>query len=133
MEDLRLRIETASEGLYRVWGKPESGVGGNVDGKVLAGRYLRGGGGRFEDFGAALGCYCKAGGRVEADGEGDVVAGDEAAAVGEEEEEGDCCGVVGVLEVLVLGRCVGYVCGGLGLGSEEVGGGREEFKRVGVC
>jgi len=39
-------------------------------------------GGRFEDLGAALRCECQAGGGVEADGEGDVVAGDEAAAVG---------------------------------------------------
>ena len=45
-----------------------------------------------------MGCYCEAGGGVEVDGEGDVVAGDEPAAVGEEEEERDCCGVVGGLE-----------------------------------
>lgn len=69
-------------------------MSGDEDREVLAGCYLRGGIGRPEDFSAALGCYCEAGGGVEADGEGDVVAGDEAAAVGEEEEEGNCCGLV---------------------------------------
>ena len=107
MKDLRLRIETASKWLYRVRGEPEGSVRGNVDGEVLAGGcYWRGecgGSGRFEDFGAALGCYCEAGGGVEVDGEGDVVAGDEAAAVGEEEEEGHCCGLVGDLEAWVIG------------------------------
>ncbi len=110
-------------------------MGANVDSEVLAGCFWRrecGRVGRFEDFGTALGCDCEAGGGVEADGEGDVVAGDEAAAVGEEEEEGDCCGVGGVLGAWAIGRC-GCVCGGLGLGSEEVGSGGEEFQRVGVC
>ena len=113
-----------------------------MDGEVLAGCYCwtwrrgeRGGSGkgRFEDFGAALCCYCEAGGRVEAEGEGDVVAGDEAAAVGEEEEEGDGCGLV--VGGLAIGRCggCGFVCGGVGLGSEEVGRGGKEFQRVGVC
>ena len=108
-----------------------------MDGEVLAGCYCwRGqcggsGKGGFEDFGAALCCYCEAGGRVEAEGEGDVVAGDEAAAVGEEEEEGDGCGLV--VGGLAIGRCGGCLCGGVELGSEEVGGGGEEFERVGVC
>ena len=132
MEDLRLGVETASEWLYRVRGEPESSVRGNVDGEVLTRCYWRGGGGRSEDFGAALGCDCEAGGEVEADGEGDVIAGDEATAVGEEEEEGDYCGVVGGLDAWAIGRC-GCVWGDWGLGSEDVGSGGEEFERVGVC
>jgi len=51
----------------------------------------RGCDGGFEDFGGALGCYGQAGAGVEGDREGDAVAGDEAAAVGQEEEEGDGC------------------------------------------
>ncbi len=106
---------------------------GDVDGEVLAGCWGgKGGGRRFEDFGAALGCYCEAGRGVEVDGEGDVVAGDEAAAVGEEEEEGDGCGLVRVLYVWAIGSC-GCLCGDLGLGSEKVRSGGEEFERVGVC
>ena len=44
---------------------------------------------RFEDLGAALGCDCETGARVEVDGEVDVVAGYEAAAISEEEEQRD--------------------------------------------
>ena len=105
---------------------------GNVDGEVLAGGYWRGWVGRSEDFGAALGCYCETGGGVETDGERYVVAGDEAAAVGEEEEEGNCCRILGVWVDCAIGRC-GCVCGDLGLGSEEVGSGGKEFERVGIC
>ena len=105
---------------------------GDVNSEVLAGCYWRRGAGRSEDLGAALGCDCEAGGGVEADGEGNMVAGDEAAAVGEEEEEGDCYGVVRLLGAWAIGRC-GCVCGDLGLGREYVRSGGEEFERVGVC
>ena len=84
-------------------------MGADVDGEVLASCWRGGGCGggdwRSKDFGAALGCYCEAGGRVEVDGEGDVVAGDEAAAVGKEEKEGDCCGVLGFWGAWVVGSC----------------------------
>lgn len=42
-----------------------------------------------------MGGDCEARGGGEEEGEGDVVAGDEAAAVGEEEEEGDFGGALG--------------------------------------
>lgn len=105
---------------------------GDVDGEVLAGCYCRGGVGRSEDLGAALGCYGEAGGGVETDGEGNVVASDKAASVGEEEEEGDGCGMARFWVAWAIGRC-GCVCGALGLGNEEVRSGGEEFERVGVC
>ena len=105
---------------------------GDVDGEVLAGCYWRDWVRRSEDFGAALGCYCEASDGVEADGEGDVVTGDEAAAVGEEKEEGDCCRIGGVWVACAIGRGV-CVCGDLGLGSEDVGSGGKEFERVGIC
>lgn len=104
---------------------------GNVDGEVLAGCYWREGFGRSENLSAALSCYCEACGGVEANGKGDVVAGYEATAVGEEEEEGHCCGMAGCLNAWVIGRC-GCVCGDLGLGREDMGSGGEEFERVGV-
>lgn len=61
---------------------------GDVDVEILAGGCGRRGGGRgrFVDLGAALGCDCQTGARVETDGEVDMVTGYEAAAVGEEEE-----------------------------------------------
>ena len=102
-----------------------------MDGEVLAGYYWRGGIGRSENFCAALSCYCEAGGGIETDGERDVVAGDEAAAVSEEEEEGDDCGMAGISVAWAIGKC-GCICGDLGLGSEDVGSGGEEFERVGV-
>lgn len=61
---------------------------GDVDAEILAGGWRRRGG-RFEDLGAALSRGCQTCARVKADGEIDVVARYEAAAVGEEEEEGD--------------------------------------------
>lgn len=65
-----------------------------ANGEILAGCWWGLGGG-FEDFGTALGCDCKAGLGIEADGEGNMVTGNEAAAVGEEEQKGDGCGVIG--------------------------------------
>ena len=56
-----------------------------MDAKILARGRRRGRRG-FEDLGAALGGDCQSCARVETDGEVDVVAGYEAAAVGEEEE-----------------------------------------------
>ena len=61
-----------------------------MDGEILARDRRRGGCG-FEDFRAALGGDGETGARVEADGEIDVIAGYEAAAIGEEEEEGYGC------------------------------------------
>lgn len=60
---------------------------GDVDVEILAGGCgRRGGRGRFEDLGAALGCGCQTGACVKTDGEVDMVTGYEAATVGEEEE-----------------------------------------------
>lgn len=56
-----------------------------MDVEILAGGW-RGGRRRFEDFGAALSCDGQTCARVETDGEIDVVAGYETAAVSEEEE-----------------------------------------------
>ena len=57
----------------------------NTDAEILASSW-RCGRRRFEDLGAALGGNCQTCARVKMDGEIDVVAGDEAAAVGEKEE-----------------------------------------------
>ena len=59
---------------------------GNVDSEILASSRRRGRR-SFEDFGAALGGDGETGARVEADGEIDVIAGYEAAAICEEEKE----------------------------------------------
>lgn len=58
---------------------------GDMDAKILAGGWC-GGHGRFEDLGAPLSCDCQTCTLVQTDGEIDMVASYEAAAVGEEEE-----------------------------------------------
>ena len=58
----------------------------DVDAEVLAGGRQRGRGGS-KDLGAPLRCQCQACAEVKTDGEIDVVAGHEAAPVGEEEKQ----------------------------------------------
>ena len=89
MEDLFLRVEAAGEGLDGVGSHPERRMVGNADAEILASGWRRGRRRRFEDLGAALGGDGQTRARVKTDGEVDVVAGDEAAAVGEEEEQRD--------------------------------------------
>lgn len=57
-----------------------------MDAEILAGGWRRRRRGGWEDLGAALGCDGQTGACVKTDREVDVVAGYEAAAVGEEEE-----------------------------------------------
>ena len=82
LEFLGLGVVAASEWLCGVRGVPEGGVGVEGTGEGLGGCLGRGGGGGFVDLGAALGEEGEARGGREEQGEGDVVGGEEAAAVG---------------------------------------------------
>ena len=93
-----------------------------MDSEILAsdGRRRRG---SFEDFGAALSGDGETGARVEANREIDVIAGYEAAAIGEEEEEGYGCWQVRRSWHWLVRGCIGR---------DFVWNGRNEFQRISV-
>lgn len=122
MKDLFLRVETAGEGLDGVRSYPQRRMTGHMDAEILA-RGRRRHRGRPEDLRATLGRKGQARARVETDGEIDAVAGHEAAAVGEEEEERDAGGRV---------RRIGTWRTRGPRGWQSVGTRGEEFQGIGV-